>query len=67
MDSVLFFDRNLTQGSSSNTTPFARRNAVFVFNAVSNRLVKPFGGSVPGPEFVAHQEGQETVRPVCDF
>lgn len=55
--SVLFFDCNLMHGSNSNITPFARSNAFFVFNAVSNRLVQPFGGTAPRPEFIAHREG----------
>ncbi len=55
--SVLFFDCNLMHGSSSNITPHPRSNAFFVFNAVSNRLVQPFGATVPRPEFIAHRQG----------
>jgi ectoine hydroxylase len=50
---VVFFDCNVMHGSSANITPTPRHNVFLVFNAVSNRLVAPYGGTVPRPEFLA--------------
>lgn len=50
---VVIFDCNAMHGSNGNITPFPRSNAFFVFNAVSNRLVAPFGPKVPRPDFIA--------------
>lgn len=51
--SVVFFDCNTMHGSGSNISPYPRSNAFFVYNAVSNRAVSPFGAVKPRPEFVA--------------
>src|SRR3546814_20361825 len=40
-------------GSNGNITPFPRANAFIVYNAVSNRLVAPYGPESPRPEFIA--------------
>lgn len=50
---VVIFDCNTMHGSNSNITPMPRANAFFVYNAVSNKLVKPFGAPAARPEFVA--------------
>ncbi len=50
---VVFFDCNAMHGSSANITPSPRHNVFLVFNAASNRLVAPFGGTAPRPEFLA--------------
>jgi ectoine hydroxylase len=60
---VILFDCNLMHGSNGNITPFPRSNAFFVYNAVSNRLVRPFGAVKPRPAFVAAREA-EAIRPV---
>lgn len=60
---VILFDCNLMHGSNGNITPFPRSNAFFVYNAVSNRLIRPFGPPKPRPPFVAARE-VETIRPV---
>jgi ectoine hydroxylase len=57
---AIIFDCNLMHGSNSNITPAPRSNAFIVYNAVGNRLVGPFGGAKPRPEFIASRE----VRPV---
>ncbi|OCC22459.1 ectoine hydroxylase [Croceicoccus estronivorus] len=54
--SVVIFDCNVMHGSNGNITPFPRSNAFFVFNAVSNRLVKPFGPENPRPDFIASRK-----------
>ena len=56
--SVILFDCNMMHGSSSNITPFARSNAFIVYNAASNRLVTPFGGTAPRPAFIAARQAQ---------
>lgn len=50
---VVVFDCNMMHGSNGNITPLPRSNAFIVYNAVSNRLVDPFGTPVPRPEFIA--------------
>lgn len=52
---VILFDCNLMHGSNSNITPFPRANAFLVYNAVSNKLEKPFGVDKPRPWFLAHR------------
>ena len=61
--SVVIFDCNTMHGSNSNITPYERVNAFFVFNAWSNRLVEPFGKTRPRPEFVAHRQVKQPIRP----
>jgi len=51
--SVLLFDCNLMHGSSSNISPFPRSNVFMVYNSVDNRLVNPYSGQKPRPEFIA--------------
>jgi ectoine hydroxylase len=57
---VIVFDCNTMHGSNGNITPLPRANAVIVYNAVSNRLVAPFGAPAPRPEFIATR----TVEPI---
>ncbi|MBV1789673.1 ectoine hydroxylase [Marinobacterium sp. D7] len=54
--SVLLFDCNLMHGSNSNISASPRSNLFFVYNAVSNRVVAPFNGNKPRPEFLATRE-----------
>lgn len=61
---VVIFDCNTMHGSNSNITPFPRSNAFLVFNAVSNRLVAPFGPKKPRPDFIAAREKIAAVNPV---
>ena len=60
---VILFDCNTMHGSNGNITPFPRSNAFFVFNAVSNRLVAPFGAEKPRPDFIAARK-VAPIRPV---
>jgi ectoine hydroxylase len=53
---VVVFDCNAMHGSNGNITPFPRANAFFVYNAVSNRLLAPFGPKSPRPEFIASRQ-----------
>jgi len=61
---VVLFDCNTMHGSGSNITPFERVNAFFVFNAWSNRLQAPFGKTDPRPDFVAHRQVRQPIRPL---
>lgn len=61
---IVIFDCNLMHGSNSNITPFPRANAFFVFNALSNRLLMPFGPATPRPEFVAARRDITAIRPL---
>lgn len=63
--SVVIFDCNTMHGSNSNITPFERINAFLVFNAWSNRLTAPFGGTRPRPEFIAHRDVKSPIRPLA--
>ncbi len=53
--SVVLFDCNTMHGSNSNITPYGRCNVFVVFNSVENRLVEPFGGLPPRPDFLAER------------
>src|SRR5699024_8943858 len=50
---VVMFDCNTMHGSNGNITPYPRANAFLVYNAVSNRLEKPFAADKPRPQFIA--------------
>lgn len=62
--SVLFFECNTMHGSNSNITPHPRSNAFFVYNAISNRVVDPFSGLAPRPEFIASRKKVEILHPL---
>jgi ectoine hydroxylase len=51
--SVVVFDCNTMHGSNGNITPDPRSNAFFVYNAMTNRTVEPFGAKERRPSFVA--------------
>lgn len=53
--SVLLFECNTMHGSNSNITPMARNNVFMVYNSVENKLVAPFSGMDPRPEFLANR------------
>lgn len=61
--SVLLFDSNTMHGSAGNISPYPRTNLFFVYNAVSNRLHKPYSGQKPRPEFIARRENVEPIVP----
>lgn len=54
--SVIVFDCNTMHGSNGNITPFPRSNVFFVFNAVSNRVGKPFGNQPPRPDYICSRD-----------
>jgi len=60
---VVIFDCNTMHGSNGNITPFPRANAFIVYNAVSNRLVAPYGPATPRPEFIAARRETPVLQP----
>ena len=60
---VVLFDCNTMHGSNGNITPFARSNAFFVYNAVSNALDAPFGPKTPRPEVIATRASTAPIEP----
>lgn len=51
--SILLFDCNLMHGSGSNITPMPRSNVFMVYNSIENRIVEPFSGQKPRPDYIA--------------
>ena len=62
--SATFFECNILHGSSSNITPYPRTNLFIVYNSVENRLVEPFGGLEPRPDFIANRRDDAPLEPV---
>jgi len=63
---VIVFDCNTMHGSNGNITPFPRSNVFYVYNAVENRLQKPFSGQAPRPEYIAGRNSIEILSPGGD-
>lgn len=61
--SVLLFDCNTMHGSNGNISPYPRSNVFFVYNSMKNRVMPPYGGLDPRPEFIASRATIEPVRP----
>lgn len=53
--SVVFFDCNVMHGSPDNISPLSRTNGFFVYNAMTNALVDPFGTDTPRPPHIAER------------
>ncbi|MGG1664022.1 ectoine hydroxylase [Brevibacillus sp. NRS-1366] len=53
---VVFFDCNTMHGSNGNITPVPRSNVFMVYNSVENRLVAPFSGQEPRPDYIATRD-----------
>lgn len=51
--SILLFDCNLMHGSSSNISPMPRSNVFLVYNSTENRIIDPFSGQKPRPDYIA--------------
>ena len=61
---VVLFECNAMHGSNSNISPLPRSNVFLVYNSVTNRLVTPFGGKSPRPEFIATRKAFKPIQPV---
>ncbi|WP_100011281.1 ectoine hydroxylase [Lentibacillus sediminis] len=62
--SITLFESNTMHGSTSNITPYPRNNLFMVYNSVENRLVEPFSGGKPRPEYIAVREDARTLSGV---
>lgn len=65
--SVTYFECNVMHGSNSNITPTPRSNLFIVYNSVHNKLVAPFCGLAPRPNFVAEREKFVSARRLSRF
>ncbi|GIP33173.1 ectoine hydroxylase [Paenibacillus sp. J2TS4] len=54
--SILLFDCNIMHGSNSNITPYPRSNVFMVYNSVENKLVAPYSGLKPRPDYIATRD-----------
>lgn len=61
--SVIIFDCNLMHGSNGNITPFPRSNVFFVYNAMSNQVIKPFCEQPPRPEYICTRKN---IAPIVE-
>lgn len=56
--SIVLFDCNIMHGSNSNITPMPRSNIFMVYNSVENKLVQPYSGQQPRPEYIATRDAK---------
>ncbi len=61
--SLIIFESNVLHGSNANMSPWPRSNLFFVYNSVENRLVEPFCGNRPRPEFLGNRQDTAALRP----
>ncbi|MCV4235689.1 ectoine hydroxylase [Virgibacillus sp. LDC1] len=54
--SIVIFDCNIMHGSNSNITPMPRSNIFMVYNSVENKVVQPYSGQSPRPEYIATRD-----------
>ena len=62
--SVIVFDSNVMHGSNGNITPFPRSNVFFVYNAISNQVLNPFGNHPPRPEAICSRKKIAPIKPL---
>ncbi len=51
--SAVVFDCNEMHGSNANISPHPRHGVFLVYNSIENRLVEPYCGLAPRPEYIA--------------
>ena len=56
--SIVLFDCNIMHGSNSNITPMPRSNIFMVYNSVDNKLVSPYSGQRPRPQYIATRDSR---------
>ncbi len=64
--SLIIFECNTLHASNANMSPWPRSNLFFVYNSVENRLVQPFCGNKPRPDFLGNRSNTEALRPIAD-
>lgn len=62
--SLLLFECNTLHASNKNMSPWPRANLFFVYNSVENRLVEPFAGTQPRPDYLAARERTHVLTPL---
>ncbi len=62
--SVILFNCNVMHGSGSNITPYPRSNLFFVYNAISNKVGRPFGTQPPRPEYLCSRKLVDPIVPL---
>lgn len=60
--SLLLFESNTLHASNANMSPWPRSNLFFVYNSVENRLVQPFSGAEPRPEYLAARKKNHALK-----
>ncbi|UTR11677.1 ectoine hydroxylase [Evansella sp. LMS18] len=58
---ITLFECNTMHASTSNITPYPRNNLFMVYNSVENKLVEPFSGASPRPEYIAVRNTTEPL------
>lgn len=61
--SAIIFDSNVLHGSCSNISPYPRSNIFFVYNAMSNRVRRPYCNQAPRPEYIASRAAINPLTP----
>ncbi|SFR65248.1 ectoine hydroxylase [Marinobacter daqiaonensis] len=61
--SLIIFECNTLHSSNANMSPWPRSNLFFVFNSVENKLVQPFCGNRPRPDFLGNRSNTEALTP----
>jgi len=59
--SVVIFDCNTMHASVANLSTRPRTNLFLVFNSCENKLVEPFAGTPPRPEFLSHRDSSTAL------
>lgn len=60
---LVIHECNLLHGSPDNLSPWPREILMFVYNSTQNKVVKPFSGMKPRPEYLSCRE-QTPLQPV---
>ena len=60
--SLIIFECNTLHGSNANMSPWPRSNLFFVYNSVENKLVQPFCGNRPRPDFLGNRSRTEALE-----
>lgn len=63
---LIMFECNTLHASNANMSAYPRSNLFFVYNSVENKLVEPYAGTRPRPEFLGARTHTPTLQPVDD-
>lgn len=65
--SLLLFECNTLHASNRNISPWPRSNLFFVYNSVENKLVQPYCGNQPRPNFLGEREQTQALEMQDNF